>query len=491
MNPIVLIVLAGAAAAASAQSLSQPNTDLCERSFISDAVAGQFNNRRQAETLRLNSTTSVNSIRWWGGTSPFGGVSDLSNVDAYRVVIFTDAAGVPNSLAAPVYDQEFSKAATNPRASGFRTFQENAPQFEHTAQLPGPLSLNGGTNYWITIGARLVDGNGAAWRWSSSLEGNFLTAQQNPFGEAWTVFDPSGANYAFELNPVADGAICLPEGGCIIGTEQQAFTSGGIYQGDGTDCVSGGCDPFAVFTQPPTQPCNQSFNSDAVPGQFAQRLSADNFTLASDAVVDAVRWWGGSQFFIDFDLFNFASWTVTIYGSLTDGSPDDNNVIYAETFDQVDTNPLFTPYRNGRNADLYEHAVQLATPVDLVGGQQYWISIGTTNFDPGSDGWRWSGSLTGDGTSAQKNWETGEFPVFTGNAIQYAFQLLGTAEDTAPGCSPADLAEPFDVVNVFDLFAYLNLYGANDPAADLAEPFGTINVFDLFEYLSVYAEGCP
>lgn len=59
------------------------------------------------------------------------------------------------------------------------------------------------------------------------------------------------------------------------------------------------------------------------------------------------------------------------------------------------------------------------------------------------------------------------------------------------GCSVADLAEPFDVINVFDLFGYLNLYGAGDPAADLADPSGVINVFDLFEYLAVYAEGCP
>lgn len=60
-----------------------------------------------------------------------------------------------------------------------------------------------------------------------------------------------------------------------------------------------------------------------------------------------------------------------------------------------------------------------------------------------------------------------------------------------PGCSPADLAEPFGTVNVFDLFAYLGLYNAGDPAADLAEPFASINVFDLFAYLGVYNEGCP
>lgn len=57
-------------------------------------------------------------------------------------------------------------------------------------------------------------------------------------------------------------------------------------------------------------------------------------------------------------------------------------------------------------------------------------------------------------------------------------------------CLP-DFAEPFGVLNVFDLFAYLEAYGAEDPRADLAAPFGAWNVFDLFAYLEAYGAGCP
>jgi hypothetical protein len=73
-----------------------------------------------------------------------------------------------------------------------------------------------------------------------------------------------------------------------------------------------------------------------------------------------------------------------------------------------------------------------------------------------------------------------------------AFGLRGVVcEDVIdPGCSPADLAEPFGVLNFFDLSAYLNTYNAGDPAADLAAPFGTLNFFDLSAYLSVYNQGC-
>ncbi|RMH23990.1 MAG: hypothetical protein D6692_14080 [Planctomycetota bacterium] len=56
---------------------------------------------------------------------------------------------------------------------------------------------------------------------------------------------------------------------------------------------------------------------------------------------------------------------------------------------------------------------------------------------------------------------------------------------------PADLAEPFGVLNVFDIQAYIGLYNAQDPFADLAAPFGTFNIFDLQAYINLYNAGCP
>lgn len=46
-------------------------------------------------------------------------------------------------------------------------------------------------------------------------------------------------------------------------------------------------------------------------------------------------------------------------------------------------------------------------------------------------------------------------------------------------------------LNAFDVFEFLSLYNAGDPAADLATPFGTINAFDIFAFLDLYNQGCP
>ncbi|MCC5823877.1 MAG: hypothetical protein LAT64_09025 [Phycisphaerales bacterium] len=58
------------------------------------------------------------------------------------------------------------------------------------------------------------------------------------------------------------------------------------------------------------------------------------------------------------------------------------------------------------------------------------------------------------------------------------------------GCNAADLAEPFGVLNFFDLAAYLNLFNAGDPAADLNND-GVLNFFDVSTYLSIFNAGCP
>jgi hypothetical protein len=74
-----------------------------------------------------------------------------------------------------------------------------------------------------------------------------------------------------------------------------------------------------------------------------------------------------------------------------------------------------------------------------------------------------------------------------------AFRMTGvTCKDAGPfGCSAADLAEPFGVLNFFDLSTYLGLFNTSDPAADLAAPFGTLNFFDLSAYLGLFNQGCP
>ncbi|MCC5822859.1 MAG: S8 family serine peptidase [Phycisphaerales bacterium] len=82
-------------------------------------------------------------------------------------------------------------------------------------------------------------------------------------------------------------------------------------------------------------------------------------------------------------------------------------------------------------------------------------------------------------------------PQVNVGAQGYAVVITGAVEEnTFPGCSPADLAEPYGVLNFFDLAAYLDLYNAGDMAADLTGD-GQLNFFDVSTYLDLYNAGCP
>jgi subtilisin family serine protease len=123
-------------------------------------------------------------------------------------------------------------------------------------------------------------------------------------------------------------------------------------------------------------------------------------------------------------------------------------------------------------------------------------------------GWQTLGSVNGSSLDAG---QTGfEFPIPFGALAASDFRVRFTSNTGGgiffvddvnvgtnrlppanPGCSAADLAAPFGVLNFFDLSAYLGLFNAGDPAADLAAPFGTLNFFDLSAYLGVFNAGCP
>ncbi len=57
-------------------------------------------------------------------------------------------------------------------------------------------------------------------------------------------------------------------------------------------------------------------------------------------------------------------------------------------------------------------------------------------------------------------------------------------------CSEADLAEPFGVIDLADIVAFVTAFAALDDAADFAEPFGTWDLADIVEFVTVFGDGC-
>ena len=58
-------------------------------------------------------------------------------------------------------------------------------------------------------------------------------------------------------------------------------------------------------------------------------------------------------------------------------------------------------------------------------------------------------------------------------------------------CNVADLAQPFGILDITDVDAFIDFFLAGDPAADLAPNFGIIDIVDIDAFILAFLDGCP
>jgi hypothetical protein len=59
------------------------------------------------------------------------------------------------------------------------------------------------------------------------------------------------------------------------------------------------------------------------------------------------------------------------------------------------------------------------------------------------------------------------------------------------GCNDADIAEPFDVLDLGDIQAFIAAFTGQDPLADIAAPFGVFDLADIQAFIAAFNAGCP
>ena len=62
---------------------------------------------------------------------------------------------------------------------------------------------------------------------------------------------------------------------------------------------------------------------------------------------------------------------------------------------------------------------------------------------------------------------------------------------TGGGCNDADIAEPFGVLDLADISAFVGGFTSMDPIADIAEPFGVFDLSDISAFVGSFTGGCP
>ena len=88
---------------------------------------------------------------------------------------------------------------------------------------------------------------------------------------------------------------------------------------------------------------------------------------------------------------------------------------------------------------------------------------------------------------------TGDFTPFPNSPVD----TNGTSPNdltvwaAAVGCNPADIASPFNVLDLGDLQAFVEGFLASDPIADLAPPQGVLDLADVQAFVTSFSAGCP
>lgn len=82
----------------------------------------------------------------------------------------------------------------------------------------------------------------------------------------------------------------------------------------------------------------------------------------------------------------------------------------------------------------------------------------------------------------------GSFTAAGGVASNRVVSLVAA---DAGGCNAADIAAPFEVLDLADIQAFVNAFVAQDSLADLAAPTGVFDLADIQAFVGAFTAGCP
>jgi hypothetical protein len=126
-------------------------------------------------------------------------------------------------------------------------------------------------------------------------------------------------------------------------------------------------------------------------------------------------------------------------------------------------------------------------------GQFTWTNLKTYTTDSG--GWQVD-TVEIDAATGVANTYFRFFAEDTGfdNLVEAAIDAVTVGEITCTtpgGCNPADLVEPFGILDLADINAFINAFVNQQPLADLAPPVGVFDLQDIAVFTASFVAGCP
>lgn len=215
-----------------------PNAD---GGFVSDITRFKV-----ADDFTPSTNGNVTEICWSGGYFDFARGQDCSEgaADAFRIIYFDDAGGVPGSMIGVFQQANFNLDVTGPVwTGGFIAGQTR--EFEYTAtHIPLVNDLIAGQCYWVEITNSLTQE--CSWLWELSTSGNGRSLQDGDGIDAPNGYDlpvdalPDDLSFCLDL-PLGDSAPCVPPGPpndrCA---DAEILSTTGLFPFDNIDATTDG-----------------------------------------------------------------------------------------------------------------------------------------------------------------------------------------------------------------------------------------------------------
>ncbi|RMH26546.1 MAG: hypothetical protein D6692_09010 [Planctomycetota bacterium] len=201
-------------------------------------------------------------------------------------------------------------------------------------------------------------------------------------------------------------------------------------------------------------------------------IAWEDFTLAADGSVTAVRVWG--------QVIPQHGFRVRFY------EQDPNTIAMQPDMFRPGSGPIrsethATASLVGTSGGWYQYEIALNSPLALLGDTRYFVSVVGLTAQPFQE-WRWAaGGGVNTGTFYWARSDTNMYRMMPENR---GMSLLGQ------GVCEADLTGNGSL-DFFDVSLFIEWYNTRDARSDLAAPFGVWNFFDVAEYIAMFAAGCP
>ena len=165
---------------------------------------------------------------------------------------------------------------------------------------------------------------------------------------------------------------------------------------------------YAQPTDPDPAHVGLGFYSTSQPRPTRNYKHADDFTLATDASLTRIRWWGLSEGRLFDDLRNFDRYTVEVFeaSSTPDGSLP-GTLVASATLAAADL-AITATGRTSPTSGAAEHLFEAVLPsaIPLQSGRTYFLALSAHCIDPRGDAWQWQDGTLAGGHSATYSYAT-------------------------------------------------------------------------------------